>query len=151
MATIFEPAAFAELTRRIGTVERDAPRQWGRMSVEGMVCHLNDAFLMVLGERPSEKKPSWVERTALRFLALHTPMPWPKGAQTPAEVDQEKGGSQPGEFDQDKLNLQSTLERFANEAQARSMFHPIFGQLSTPELGRWAYRHVDHHLRQFDA
>ena len=151
MATIFEPAALAGLTERIRALEKEASRKWGRMSVEGMVCHLNDAFLMVLGERPSETTPSWVERTAIRFLALHTPVPWPKGARAPAVVDQEKGGSPPGEFERDKASLQSTLERFASEAPGRSMFHPIFGQLSTPELGRWAYRHVDHHLRQFDA
>jgi hypothetical protein len=29
--------------------------------------------------------------------------------------------------------------------------HPIFGPMSNSSWLRWAYRHLDHHLRQFGA
>ena len=151
MATIFEPSTQADLIARVETLGENASKRWGRMSVQGMVCHLTDAFLMVLGERPSQKKPTLVERTLIRFVALHTPVPWPRGAKAPDVVDQERGGTQPGDFGEDKVKLRTVIQRFATEAQSKPLFHPIFGELSPAELGRWAYRHVDHHLRQFRA
>ena len=41
------------------------------------------------------------------------------------------------------------MERFAVQRSSPFPRHPLFGRMTNGEWGRWGYRHVDHHLRQF--
>ena len=141
----------ASIMTRLDSLGPDAHKRWGRMSVGGMLCHLTDAFLAVLGERGPRGTPRLHERTVMRWFAISTPMPWPKGVATMPVCDQEKGGTPPAEFDRDKEQLRVTALRFLDEIEGGDLFHPIFGKMSAGEWGRWAYRHMDHHLRQFSA
>lgn len=150
MKTILDPGVNADILRRIDALTPEAQRKWGRMSVGGMVCHLNDAFELVMGERETSLRSTLFFRTVGRFAALSTPMPWPKGAPTSPEADQEQTGTPPGDFEADREKLRRLMERFTAAANAdRLAPHPLFGPLGRGEWGRWAYRHCDHHLRQF--
>ena len=88
-------------------------------------------------------------RSIVRWIALHTNLPWPHGTKTMPEVDQEIGGSKPVEFECDKGELGVRIEQFAARTSVDLQPHPIFGLLSDAEWQRWGYQHVDHHLRQF--
>ncbi len=134
---------------RFQRLRADAPAQWGRMNAHGMVCHLTDSFLTCLGERPTTMKSTLAGRTVMRLFALSTPMPWPKGLPTLPEVDQEQAGTSPGEFDADRARLLEVMDRFVDELDPRTYRHAFFGRLTAAEWGRWAYRHMDHHGRQF--
>ena len=149
MKSILKESRFLELVRRLDTLEAGATRRWGTLSAHGMVCHLNDAFLTMLGDRPSDRQSTLSERTLLRFFALHLPFPWPKGVKGPAVVNQGEGGTPPVDFDADMESLRSSMARFAASVDPSAMRHPFFGQISAREWGIWGYRHVDHHLRQF--
>ena len=149
MKSVRHAADLAEIERRLATLTPDTRPGWGRMSASGMVCHLTDAFDAVLGHRPSSYRSTRMERTVVRLLALSLPVPWPKGVPTVAEVDQERGGTAPGEFAADMGRLRAALHDFVTRLPRESFSHPIFGPLSKAEWGRWGYRHVDHHLRQF--
>lgn len=85
----------------------------------------------------------------MRFVALSTPLPWPHGAKTLPEADQELGGTQPTDFAEDVAGLKALMERFIAQKSDPFPHHPLFGSMSTGESGRWGYRHIDHHLRQF--
>ena len=149
MSTIHDPATVASLKERLSKLRPDTPRLWGSMSAHGMVCHLTDTFLVCLGDRPYERRPSLLERTLIRFMALSLPFSWPKGVPTLPEVDQDKQGTPPATFRADVERLVTTIDDFIARLDERSMVHPAFGRLSRAEWGRWAYRHVDHHSRQF--
>jgi len=136
---------------RLDRLGPDAERRWGRMSVGGMLCHLDDAFLAVLGERPADRSPRLFERTVLRWIAVSTPVPWPKGVQTTEACDQERGGTQPTDFATDRARLGQDALRFVSAIDSDRLSHSIFGKMSAAEWGRWGYRHMDHHLRQFSA
>ncbi len=43
-----------ELVARILRVRPDTPRLWGKMTAPQMICHLNDAFLGIMGDKPVE-------------------------------------------------------------------------------------------------
>jgi len=45
------------------------------------------------------------------------------------------------------LSVQFTAE--VNTIEGR--WHPIFGPMSRSDWLRWAYLHMDHHLRQFNS
>lgn len=150
MPSLAHPAVRERLLARIAAVQPDSPRQWGRMTSHGMLCHLADSFLGVTGDRPIQPAVSLMGRTLMKWGALYLPFPWPKGVPTRPEVDQEKNGTRPGDFDQDKARLTKAFHRFASHDMS-GRAHPIFGPLTNAQWQRWGYLHLDHHLRQFSC
>ena len=151
MSTLLDPRERQALIERLRTVSHDASRRWGTMDAPAMVCHLSDAMHMMLGEHPCDRTGNAWERTFIRFIALHTPVPWPKGIKGPESIEQGKGGTAPADFDADRERLVSLIERFVSSIDPSAMIHPYFGRITEREWGIWGYRHVDHHLRQFGA
>jgi hypothetical protein len=148
MKTVADPGALDALIVRLGKLHEKRPRAWGRMTPHEMLCHLADAFEVALGERPFVRRDTWMQRNVVRRIALQSSLAWPKGIKTMPEVEQGAGGTRPGEFAGDRERLFGLMRRFA-EPDARLGAHPAFGPLTRDEWLVWAYRHTDHHLRQF--
>jgi Protein of unknown function (DUF1569) len=149
MKNLGKAAIQQEIKQRLQSLRADSQRHWGRMSANQMICHLADSFRRVLGEKDAIALPP---RKLMKLAALWIPIPWPHGFKTRPEMDQEIGGTGPVEFEQDRKELFQLMERFTCEAPVpRFEAHPIFGHMSRKELMRWAYLHMDHHLRQFGA
>lgn len=140
----------AEIRRRIRALTPDATRQWGQMSIGGMLCHLDDSYQAVMGERPLGAASLPMPRWLVKFLALRTPMRWRRNLKTTESVRQGGGGTPPAEFASDRTRLLETLGRFCECATLREQ-HPMFGGMHRAEWLRWGYLHADHHLRQFGA
>jgi hypothetical protein len=121
------------------------------MTAHQMVCHLGDAFLMMIGERRASSASSVLERTLIKWIALYAPVKWPAGILTRPELDQTAGGTKPEEFFADVARVELLMERAAGAANCSTRPHPIFGRMSDAAWMRWAYLHTDHHLRQFGA
>lgn len=149
MKTIFDPRDKAEVVERVMNLRPDSQRLWGSMTPHQTVCHLTDAFSTVLGDREAEDSSTLFTRTLVRFVALTAPLHWPKGVMTMPEIDQRIGGTPPQEFQADLDRLRARLETFVERADPGKMSHPVFGPVSRAEWGRWGYRHMDHHARQF--
>ena len=148
--TTTSPEFVEQLKQRLSRLTPETSRRWGRMTAHEMVCHLTDSFRTMLGERPVNTAFNWspFRRWLTRFVALRTPLPWPKGLETLPEVNPHRQGSRPAEFVRDQSELLAAMHRFvANDAQYRA--HPMFGTMSRDDWMRWTFRHVDHHLRQF--
>jgi len=134
---------------RLAQLTPETARRWGSMTSHEMLCHLSDSFRGMLGERDTSPAPSSaVQRQVIRFIALHTPLPWPKGVPTRPEVDPHRQGTQPAVFEADRRAMQELMHRFARP-DSRYAAHPMFGTLTRREWMLWGYRHVDHHFRQF--
>jgi hypothetical protein len=84
----------------------------------------------------------------MKWVALHTTLPWPQGVPTRPEVDPRRAGTPPGEFTRDKAETLRYLRRFV-EPDAPYDRHPAFGAMSREEWLLWGFAHMDHHLRQF--
>jgi hypothetical protein len=141
-----------EILRRLKDVRPDSVARWGRMSAHQMICHLSDSFLMATGRKPVSHATGALQQTIVKWVALYAPMPWPAGILTRPEVDQELGGTPPVDFVTDVAELVSLVESIATQRNTLDgRLHPIFGRMSGAAWLRWAYLHVDHHLRQFGA
>lgn len=139
-----------EILHRLRKVRPDSARRWGRMSAHQMVCHLTDSFLAVTGQRPVSHATGVVQRTIVKWIALYAPLRWPAGIRTRPELDQELGGTRPSDFAADVAQLEALLELVTTPiGTAGWQLHPIFGRMSEAAWLRWAYLHMDHHLRQF--
>ena len=119
------------------------------MTAHEAVCHMSDVFRMALREK--SVAPRLLPLGPLvRFLSVRIPLPWPRGIRTLPEVEQGCGGTSPVDFDRDRAELLMLIARYAESAAPdRATTHPILGPMNTDDWGRWAYRHLDHHLRQF--
>jgi hypothetical protein len=153
MRSLANPGDVADLRRRIQLVRADSPRRWGQMTAAQMVCHLNDAFLMISTGRPISSVAHLGNRTVVKWIALYAPVRWPQGVPTRPELDQVAGaGTPPAVFDQDIATLLTILDQAASDERFfHARTHPIFGPLSHGAWLRWGWLHVDHHLRQFGA
>ena len=153
MKSFRQPESLAEIHRRIKKLSTESPRQWGRMTVNQMVCHLADAYQAHTGDRECvEVSPLW-KRMGLKWVALYGPMPWPKARiPTAPELDPLRDGTPPAEFARDVERLEQSLGVFIEAAcDGRCRHHPFFGGLSPNQWLRFGYLHADHHLRQFGA
>jgi uncharacterized protein DUF1569 len=153
MRSLSNPEDKSSVILRLKTIRHDSPRQWGRMSSHQMICHLSDAFRVAIGEKPARLARNLVNQTMIKWIALRLPLQWPKGFQTPPEVNQEGDVcTRALDFQKDITQLLALIERFtAGQRDFQFQPHPIFGQLSEWEWFRWGYLHMDHHLRQFGA
>jgi len=151
MNSIASAETRAELIRRLEGLTPTTPRRWGTLTAAEMLCHLGDTFESVLGVRiPPGPPASRAPRPVLKWLILYAPLPWPKGARTRPGVDPHREGSRPGEFDSDRFRVVGGLDRLAvAPAESLAANHFMVGPMSRKDWHRWAYKHVDHHLRQF--
>lgn len=149
MKTLAQTQDKAEILRRLRTIRAESPRQWGRMSAHQAICHLSDSFLAVTGQRHASPASGPLQRTVIKWIALYAPLKWPKGVPTRPEVDQEVGGTKPSTFATDVTQLEMLIELVTTRKDCFGPTHPIFGPMSGTDWMRWAYLHMDHHLRQF--
>jgi len=139
-----------EIQKRLIRVRHESPARWGRMSAHQMICHLADTFRMATGERAVRPTGNWLTTTALKWVVLYVPAPWPRGVPTNPEVDQKREGTKPGDFAADVRAVEEYVIGIL-EADLDGRPHPLFGKMSRAAWLRWSYLHADHHLRQFGA
>ena len=149
LSTLAVPSTVDELATRLARLMPESSRRWGRMSAHEMLCHLADSFRGMLGESYVSPAPGGrIKRSLMRFIALHTALPWPKGIPTRPEVDPLRQGTRPRHFEHDRDAVLALMRRFVSE-DATYAEHPMFGRMSRRDWMIWGYRHMDHHLRQF--
>jgi DinB superfamily len=151
MSTIADPETLTRLLARLEQLTPTSERRWGTMTAAEMLCHLGDAGDSVLGRRVTPgTPPSGKKKSLLKWIALSSPFAWPKGVKTRPGVDPKQDGTRPEDFAADRARVVSGLRALAqaNEAEL-APFHVMFGPMSRRDWQRWAFRHVDHHLRQF--
>lgn len=152
MKTFADQGCRAEIARRLRTVRPESTRRWGRMSAHQMICHLSDSCRMMLGHMPVSDAAGRLPRTMVRWIALYFPWPWPAGLPTRPEIDQQCAGTRPVDFAADVAELETLLDLImTSEKSFDRRAHPVLGRMSQAAWLRWAYLHMDHHLRQFGA
>ena len=115
-----------------------------------MLCHLGDSAEMVLRVRPRPKPIQVRRRPFLKWLGLWTPFHWPHGRQTSPLLNPRGAGTKPSEFEADLQRVLAATQKLAiaNPSELEPV-HGMLGEMSIRDWQRWAYKHTDHHLRQF--
>lgn len=145
MKSIFDKEVQAEIIRRAKTLKTYSVRLWGKMSVEQMLWHLSAQLRIGLGD--IAMKP-WFNKIISR-IAVWTfgiRIPWSNNLMTAKEMKNDN----PASFQVEQDNFLITFDRFLAKAEHfKYSPHPIFGEMSREEWGKIAYKHIDHHFRQF--
>jgi len=134
------------LVMRIGSARPECRRQWGTMNVQQMLVHLGDGSAAALGQRTFAARPR-PGGTVIRFVALYLLPRTPRGIKSGAEPAAKT--VEPSAFATDRERAIGLLRQLAAPGQQLAAAHPIFGKMSRGDWMRYAYLHVDHHLRQF--
>jgi len=147
MASLANPKIRIHFLERLARLQPDSTRVWGRMTAPQMICHLNDSFRVAIGKKHVSPASNLFSRTVMKWVALRTSLPWPRGVPTRPEIEQGVGGTPPRDWSRDCAELRELILTVPNRKFAPK--HPIFGEMTPEEWNIWAYRHTDHHLRQF--
>jgi hypothetical protein len=148
MKTIFEPSTITELTNRINSLSPQHQAQWGTMNVFQMTKHCALCDDMFLGK--IKIKRVFIGRLIGKKIlkkSLEEGRPFGKNSPTaPVLKTTETTG------DIEKLKKE-WLDRVSQYASFNNFdfVHPFFGPMSKDQIGIFAYKHADHHLRQFGA
>ncbi len=148
MKTVTDPDALEQLVERLNALRSETSRRWGTFTAGEMLCHLSDATASVMtpGGADQPKHP------LLKWMALRAPLAWPRNLPTPDEVNPKAKGTRPTDFETDRRRAIDGLRTFAaTPAAGMASGHGAFGPMTSTDWHIWAYRHTDHHLRQFGA
>lgn len=148
MKTLLDPACRTLLLTRLRGIPAGTPARWGVLTAPRMLAHLGDSLRQMLGELCVAPRDGILRRPIVKPLVMYW-LPWPKGR---IKSSPELFRTPPGSWEADLAEFSSLLERFAGDTGGTSWpEHPAFGPMTHASWGRFAYRHFDHHLRQFGA
>jgi hypothetical protein len=149
MKTLFDPAVKQELIRRVESVTEKSKGQWGKMTVDQMVSHINQSLAYPLGDISVKMNGEPGLQAKILTLFTLSPIPIPKAkAETFPEYKRE------GKYDlkAEKAKFRGLMERIVLKDQnAAWPPSPVFGHLNGERYGKILYKHADHHLKQFGA
>lgn len=149
MKNWFDPGDPDAVLQRLERLTPDARPRWGALSAREMLCHLADLARVALGEKTARRVDGPLRLPGIAHAVVWL-LPWPKGAPTAPEALPGRGMTEPREFQADKRALIEVLGRFGTTPADQAFApNPVFGSLSRRGWGRFMWRHVDHHLRQF--
>jgi hypothetical protein len=153
MKTIFDPADYDSLVERIVKLDPRAKRLWGRMTINEMIVHLSDPLRDMLGTRitqpvtPPELWPKLIAKVL-------TESDWAHNQRTFSPYLQEEGGggTRPKGFEEDRTTLLQLVSKFYKTIPDFVPHpHAGLGMLTREQAGLYIWKHIDHHLRQFDS
>lgn len=150
MKTIFDKTTRDELIDRINTLTESNTAQWGKMSVYQMTKHCTIWDEWVLGKKNPTYKQEVLGlifgKRALKSI-VKSDKPLKKNIPTSSAFTVKEND---GDVEKQKkiwMNLIVEYAQFSNP----DFIHDFFGKMTKEEIGIFAYKHSDHHLRQFSA
>lgn len=146
MKSIFNVNDNQEILNRIQKLTPQSKALWGKMSVDQMLKHINDAILVSFNEKPI-KVPFFFKilGRVLKNSVLKQPE-FAKNSPTAKEFKYETNF----DFETVKNELISNFSRFQQGEQAiKCVSHPFWGKMNAEDWNNLQWKHVDHHLRQF--
>ncbi|MDF2193453.1 DUF1569 domain-containing protein [Paraflavitalea sp. CAU 1676] len=149
MKTVFDKATRDELVQRINSLPDNGQAAWGKMNIFQMTRHCCIWNEWVLGKKDFVYKQDLLGKIFGKIaLKSNTKDDKPITKNMPAGkafTVKEKTG-----------DLKLHLSTWVNQIKAYEHFsndhfiHDFFGKMTKEQIGIFAYKHNDHHLRQFN-
>jgi hypothetical protein len=146
MKTVFDNTAREELISRINSLHENSTAQWGKMNVSQMMKHCTQWDEMALGKKKYKQFfiGKLFGKIALKSMLKDKPVE--KNMSTvPSFRITEKVN-----FAEEKKKWLLLLEEYKDFSND-DFIHPFFGKMKKEDTGYIAYKHIDHHLRQFNS
>lgn len=148
MKTIFDKTTRDELISRINTLNENSTAQWGKMNVNQMLKHCILWQEMILGKK--KYKQAFIGRLFGKMIlknALKDESPMKHSTPTLPEFKNLEMNCDIAAQKKEWIALIEEHTHFSNP----DFVHPFFGKMTKEQIGYHAYKHIDHHLRQFNS
>lgn len=148
MKSIFNPQTIEELKQRIHQLDTTSAALWGEMNVYQMLKHCTENEKMLLGEKTFKR---------LFIGRLFGPMALKSNIKDDSPLNR-NSPTHPalkitynGDLEEEKSLWLRLLDAYPTRKPSdySSFVHPFFGKMNSDQVSRFAYKHIDHHLRQF--
>ncbi len=147
MKSLFEEPALQEIENRINKLSNESSSLWGKMNVAQMFNHCQFPLKIALKKEHPKLKPNVLAKLFFK-KSLYNNKPWRKNLPTHSKlkVVEQK------EFDKEKQELLKLVAEFSNQRDKKEWDpHPMFGKFTNEQWGQMQYKHLDHHLQQFNV
>jgi Protein of unknown function (DUF1569) len=150
MVNIFSVEGAQSVIDRINKLNPLQRPLWGKMSADQMLAHCNVSYQFTY-EPEKFKRPNWLMRLILKTFIKNVVVgskPYKQSLRTAPEflITDERN------FEKEKNllieNIKRTQELGESHFEGKENFS--FGKLSAAEWNTLFYKHLDHHLRQFN-
>jgi hypothetical protein len=146
MKSIFDQETRDEVIKRINTLNENSTAQWGKMNIYQMLKHCTLWEEMLLGER--HYRQSFLGRLFGKIALKNMLKDEPIKPNLPTVPSFKAKGS--GDVAAAKANWIDLISQHGHK-ESIAIVHPFFGKLTAEQAGRIDYKHIDHHLRQFNS
>lgn len=149
MKNLFEAATVTEVKLRVARVRPDSERLWGKMNPAQALAHCSAVMEVAVGLKFPPR--SLIGRLLGRFAKSSVLNERPVDRNMPTDksfvVQDERDTAA------ERERLTALIDRFAAGGPAGCTKHPhvFFGPLTPMEWAILMYKHLDHHLRQFQV
>jgi hypothetical protein len=141
---IHDPEVHRSIKQRIESLRPDTPRQWGKMSIDQMLWHVNVSMREAVGDYKPDLKPLPVPKALLRWAIIN--MPWGRGARTRPDMY----AVSTHDFNAQKAECLALVDRIVSRPISAAW--PESGSMGKMTGKHWSQltsKHLDHHLKQF--
>ncbi len=145
MKNLFDQNTRAEVIARVQKLNGHSQAQWGKMNVYQMIKHCIMWEEMLLGK--TIYKQSFLGKIIGKYALKDMMKNEPAKHNLPTVPSFRITGD--GDVEVAKAEWLGLLAQHNNRMPAGFM-HPFFGRLTEEQAGQMAYKHMDHHLRQFN-
>jgi uncharacterized protein DUF1569 len=146
MKSILDKTARDEIIARVASLDENNTPQWGKMNISQMLRHCTKWDEMALGKK--KYKQSFIGKLfgkmALKNMMKDEPMK--KNLPTVPSFKIKENVDIAGE----KAKWIALLNEYGHFSGS-GYIHPFFGALTAEQTGQLVYKHIDHHLRQFNG
>lgn len=144
---LHDAACLDGVKNRLRTLRPDATRQWGKMTVDQMLWHVNQGFENALGRYPVRKINIPMPSPLVKWIVFN--LPWRRG-KTPTAPEYVASGEH--DFEKERERSLALIDEFVRKPMTASWPESSFlGRMSGNDWSRLMAKHVDHHLTQFGA
>ncbi len=149
MKNLFHKDTYTEIVTRLHSLTPTAQRLWGKMTAAQMLAHSKEAFKVPLSDK---KMPRMFIGLLLGWafkIKLYNDEPWKRNLPTAPNfiIKDER------DFEKEKMELLNLVNQFYNGGPENigRFPHPMFGAFTPEQWGMSMYKHLDHHLQQFNV
>ena len=150
MKTLFDKSTRDELVQRINSIDENNKPVWGKMNVSQVSKHCTIWNEWVLGKKDFVYKQELLGKIFGKMaLKSNTKNDKPIGKNMPA------GKAFTVKENVSDLSAQKSIwieqiKSYGNYSND-NFIHDFFGRMTNEQIGIFAFKHNDHHLRQFNA
>jgi hypothetical protein len=146
MKSVFETSTRQEIADRINLLNENSNRKWGKMNVYQMLKHCTLHEEMMLGRiKINRVLPGLLFGRMFLKKVLKDDKPFGRNSPTSSLL---KTTSENGDIENQKREWIKRNEQYPDYTNI-NLVHPFFGPMTREQIGFYAYKHADHHLRQF--